>query len=267
MTATTTEAARPGVAPTRNEGRTSRISMTTLIRVELRKLADTRAGMWLLIIIAVASAATAVILLTAGDPPEQTYYNFFTFGLLPAAILLPVLGILSMTGEWTQRTALSTFTLVPARGRVLTAKLVAGLIVAVLATVAAAATGALGNLVAIALDGDGTWSMDETVPWQGLLLAVLYVLMGSAFGALLMNSAVAIVLFFAVPLVWSILAEMITGLTKTMSWFDINTTTEPLGGGDALTSGEWQKLGVAATVWVVLPLILGLIRMLRREVS
>jgi hypothetical protein len=97
-------------------------------------------------------------------------------------------------------------------------------------------------------------------------LQVLYVLMGSAFGALLMNSPVAIVTFFALPTVWTILGETIKALRTAAGWLDINQTTAPLT-TDAMTSGQWGRLGVSAAVWVLLPLIAGTVRVLRREVS
>src|SRR5690349_18996390 len=97
----------PGVASGRPRSRTG-ISLLTLTRVELRKLADTRSGLWLLIAIALAAAGTAAILLTAGDAGEQNFAGLFVFGLVPGSVLLPVLGILSMTSEWSQRTALTT---------------------------------------------------------------------------------------------------------------------------------------------------------------
>jgi ABC-2 type transport system permease protein len=36
---------------------------------------------------------------------------------------------------------------------------------------------------------------------------------------------------------------------------------------DALTGGQWARLGVVAAIWVLIPLILGTIRALRREVA
>jgi hypothetical protein len=44
----------------------------------------------------------------------------------PATVLLPIVGILPVSSEWSQRTALITFTLVPRPMQVLVAKLVAG---------------------------------------------------------------------------------------------------------------------------------------------
>jgi hypothetical protein len=246
--------------------RTTAPAMWRLTVVELRKLADTRAGLWMLIVIGVAAAGTVVLLLTAGDPPEQTFAQFFSFGLLPASVLLPVLGILSMTGEWSQRTALTTFALVPQRGRVLTAKLTAAVLIAVLSTAVTGLLAVAGNLVAIALDGDGSWKIEAAMIGRFLVLEVLLVVMGSAFGALLLNSPLAIVLYFAVPTLWTVLGELVKWLHTAAEWLDINVTMEPLTAVD-MTSGQWARLGTSAALWVALPLILGTVRMLRREVS
>ena len=40
-------------------------------------------------------------------------------------IILPMIAILSVTSEWSQRSGLTTFTLVPHRGRVILAKAIA----------------------------------------------------------------------------------------------------------------------------------------------
>jgi ABC-2 type transport system permease protein len=255
-------AVTPGVPPQAGP----KVPMLRLAVVELRKLADTRAGLWLLIVIALASVATGVILLLAGPAQEQTFAGFFGFAQLPAGVLLPVLGILSMTGEWTQRTALTTFALVPQRGRVFTAKLLAAVVIAVLAAAATLAFAAASNLVALAGDGNGSWTIGWRVVLQCLVLQVLFVLMGSAFGALLMNTPLSIVAFFALPMVWTILGETIRSLRTAAGWLDINATTTPLTDG-AMTGGQWARLGVSCAVWIVVPLVAGAARVLRREVA
>ena len=63
----------------------------------------------------------------------------------PQGFLLPVLGILLVTSEWTQRTALVSFTLMPVRGRVLVAKVLAALIAGLAAIVLAMAVAALAT--------------------------------------------------------------------------------------------------------------------------
>ena len=246
--------------------RTKKTGFARLTLIELRKLADTRSGLWLLIVIALAAVGAAVLQLIFAERADLTFSSFYLIGLLPAGVLLPVLGILSMTGEWSQRTALTTFTLVPARGRVLAAKVAAGVLIAVAVTALTAAFAAIVNVVGIALDGDGSWQFTASLAARSLLAQVLFVLMGLGFGALLQNSPLAIVLFFAIPTAWGILGATVKGMQKAVEWLDLSQASAPLTEA-AMTNGQWSRLAVAAAIWVVLPLALGAVRVIRREVS
>src|SRR3954452_15235772 len=112
--------------------------MTTarLTAVELRKATDTRAGFWLQLATAGITLAAAVILLMI-DKSGTTLQDVLSVAVQPAGVLLPIVGILLVTSEWSQRTALITFTLVPERLPVLAAKLVASVLIALAATLAA----------------------------------------------------------------------------------------------------------------------------------
>ena len=94
------------------------IPLSRIVSVELRKSFDTRSGFWLLASIAIASLlATAGVVIWAAR--DQLTYSTFTLAIgFPMAVILPVIAILSVTAEWTQRSGLTTFTLVPHRGRV-----------------------------------------------------------------------------------------------------------------------------------------------------
>jgi len=265
MSTTTTAPSTPA-APAAELSRTKRAGLARLTLIELRKLADTRSGLWLLIVIALGAAGTAAISLGFAPAQEQNLAALFAFGLLPSGVLLPVLGILSMTSEWSQRTAVTTFTLVPARGRVIAAKLAAGVLIALAATVVTLAIAALANLIALGVGGDGSWRLDAALIVQGALMEVIFVLMGIGFGALLLNSPLAIVLYFAIPTLWTILGESIKSLHTAAGWLDLNQTTLPLS-ETGMTGAEYGRLGVSVVLWVVLPLVVGAARVLRREVS
>lgn len=86
-------------------------ALRRLVLVELRKSADTRAGRWLLGTLAAIAIAGVVLLLIFGKAGDQDFGGFVFTAQLPLGLLLPVLGILSMTSEWSQRTALATFAL------------------------------------------------------------------------------------------------------------------------------------------------------------
>ena len=61
------------------------VPLGRLTLVELRKLADTRAGLWLLIVIGLATVGTSAIMLGFSTDAEQTFEGFYGFGLLPSA--------------------------------------------------------------------------------------------------------------------------------------------------------------------------------------
>ncbi|GAA4723809.1 ABC transporter permease [Phytohabitans rumicis] len=241
--------------------------MTTLTMVELRKMADTRAGFWLLAVVALAYAALVTVIIFVADAPDLTFQSLFQATLLPSGILLPVLGILSVTSEWTQRGALTTFTLVPERWRVAAAKLLAAAVLAALSVAAGLVFAAVGNLVGMAVaDGDGSWHLGASALGGAVLFQVINVVMGVAFGMLLMNSALAIVMFFVLPSIWGVLTGMIGALRTPAEWLELSVTMQPLA-EDTMTGSGWAKLGTSVGVWVLLPLAAGLIRLMRREVS
>lgn len=242
-------------------------SIPRLTTVEIRKMADTRSGFWLLAVAGLISAGIVALVLAVGEPQELTLESLFVPTLLPLGIFLPVLGILLVTTEWTHRTALTTFALVPRRHRVAAAKLLAALLFTVVCAAVGLAFAAAGNLVGVTLaGGDGSWHLTATDLGKGVLYLVVNVLLGVGFGMLLMNSASAIVLVLVLPLVWSIVAEMVRALKTASAWLDISVTN-----GMLLEAGmggqDWAKLGVSVAVWVLLPLTAGMVRLLRREVS
>lgn len=245
----------------------SGVPMGRLIRVELRKLTDTRAGKWLLIAIAAITVLVVVIALFTAKASELTYDNFTGFAGIPQGILLPVLGILVVTSEWSQRTGLVTFTLVPSRARVLVAKLVATVIMGIIALVIAFSAAALGNLLAMAFRGtDSSWTfgaegfLDINVgQLQGLI-------QGVAFGMLLLNSAAAIVTYFALPIAWSLLFNLVASLRDIAPWVDLGTAQQPLF-AHHMTAENWAQLAVTTLVWIALPLAIGWWRVLRSELK
>ena len=127
-----------------------------LVRVELRKLADTRAGRWLLISIAAITLLVLIIQMAVvlGQDLDVEFLDFLQGMNIPMAILLPVLGVLSVTSEWSQRTAMVTFTLEPSRLRVIAAKFMSILIIAPAALVVGLVLGVLANLLYGVLSGN-----------------------------------------------------------------------------------------------------------------
>jgi ABC-2 type transport system permease protein len=250
-------------AATRDGG----IPFVRLLRTELRKLIDTRASRWLLVAVLTITLVVIGVMLFVVAPKDLTYNKLVDFAQTPEKILLPALGILAMTSEWSQRTGLVTFTLVPRRRRVLLAKFVAtlGLGLTVIAVVFAAC--AVGNLLGAALrQGNGSWSFGMAGFTEITLVQVIGLVEGMAFGMALLVSAAAIVSYYVVPTLCSALFTLTNSLKHAGSWLDLNKAAGNLY-NQAITGTGWLQLAVAAALWILIPLIIGVCRVSRTEVK
>jgi len=232
-----------------------------LTTVELRKMTDTRAGFWLLVSVGLSALALVVLVLAVGKPHDQTFDSMFGACVGIVSVLLPIVGLLLVTGEWSQRTALATFTLVPERGRVVSAKLLAGCALALAAVAGSVAFAAAGNLVA-----GGSWHFTLSHLAEGAAYELFSMLSALALGLLLMHSAAAIVTYFVLPTAIGIVTEVASALHGPAAWFDPNRSTSPLADGTIHGVG-WAHLAVTVAIWVVLPLAVGLLRLRRHELK
>ncbi|KHL15844.1 ABC-2 family transporter [Mumia flava] len=247
------------------------IPFSRIVGVELRKLADTRAGRWLLGAVGVISVVVMVIMLwvIVANDVAVGFKDFLIAMSLPMGVLLPVLGVLSVTSEWSQRTALVTFTLVPHRGRVLAAKVVVGLIVAALAVVVAALAAAIGMVLA-GMAVDTAWNVNPLELLGFFALQALGLLMGITFGALLLSSPAAIVTYFAwafvLPTIFGVATVFISWFGDLQPWIDFNTAQQPLFDG-GWTGEKIGQLATSGTIWLVVPFVFGAMRVMRSEVK
>ena len=241
------------------------VPFSRLIKVELRKMIDTRSGMWLMITMGGVAVIASTIFGVFGHDQDRTFYNFMQFSGAPQGFLLPVLGILLVTQEWSQRTAMVTFTLEPHRSRTLAAKVYAALLLGLGAIVLAFAMAALATLV---FGGDDPWRDFAAIDFLKFgLLQLSGILQGLAFGLLFLNSAAAIVTYFVLPTVFSIVANVWSFLADKAPWVDLGTAQNALFDSGNLTGKEWTQLAVTTFIWVVVPFVAGLWRMLRAEVK
>jgi len=250
-----------------------RIPLSRVTSVELRKMFDTRSGFWLMASIAIASVlATAAVIAFAPDD-ELTYSTFGTAIGFPIAVILPMIAILSVTSEWSQRSGLTTFTLVPHRGRVIAAKAIAAVAVAVGSMLLALPIGALGNVVGTAITGTPqVWDVSPVDVSYIVLGNVLGLLSGFTLGLLIRSSAGAIVAYFVYSLVLPSIAEVLAAnqrwFTDLRPWVDVNYAQGALFSFDgSLTGDQWAQLGVTGAVWLLVPMVIGLRLVLRSEVK
>jgi len=235
-----------------------------LVSVELRKMVNTRAGFWLQIATVALTAAVVIARRVFGEGGDHTFAGVLDVGLQPAAVLLPITGILLVTSEWSQRTGMITFTLVPVRSRILGAKVTASLILALATLVMVVAIVAAGVLVA-SPGADGTWSDAATLIGQSAVFLTTGMVVGVAFGAVLLASAPAIVALFALPITWTAVASL-SVFAGVAPWLDTRLALAPLH-EEVLSATQWAQAGTALALWMLLPLALGAWRITRREVA
>lgn len=250
--------------------RSTPTSLATLSAVELRKAVDTRSGRWLLIVVGILALGAAAIGAFAVPADTRTFDTLSRLTFNFVGLVLPVVGILMMTSDWSQRSALTTFALTPRRSRVLVAKLVGALAIAVAGWAVAFVAAVLGTAVATrpaGFPGELVWGLTAGRVLEPLLWMVLTTMLGVAFGLAFLTSAAAIVLTFVLPLVWTILASLVTVLREHVQpWLDTNTSWNHLLNND-LSGQHWAQIATTAAVWVLLPGVIGAYRMLTREVS
>jgi ABC-type transport system involved in multi-copper enzyme maturation permease subunit len=206
-----------------------------------------------------------------GNDLHPKFVSFLEGMNTPMGILLPVLGVLSITSEWSQRTAMVTFTLEPSRVRVVLAKMVSLLLLSVVALVLGILLGTLANVLYGAFSGN-------TLVWGnvGKLIFVYFVNyllgMGSGFalGALFLNSPAGIVVYFVysfvLPIPFAIGAALMDWFNSLRPWIDFGFAQTPLTDG-TIVGKEWAHLLTSGLIWLGLPLAIGIWRIRRAEVK
>jgi ABC-type transport system involved in multi-copper enzyme maturation permease subunit len=252
---------------------TTALPFGRLVRVELRKMADTRAGRWLLISIAAVTALVLAIQLAVviSNDIRVDFRDFMIAMNTPMGVLLPVLGIMSVTSEWSQRTAMVTFSLEPSRARVVLAKFASTMLIAVVAVVIGLALSVAANLLYGALsDSPVVWDIEALDLVFYFLLHVIGMATGFAFGTLFLHTAVAIVVYFVysfvLPGLFQLGAQLMGWFADIQPWIDFAAAQNPLIAGD-VDGEQWAQLGVSGLIWLGLPLAVGLWRVLRAEVK
>ncbi|WP_417510139.1 ABC transporter permease [Microbacterium sp.] len=193
----------------------SRLTFPRLLRSEWIKLSTLRSTWWAigisaLLTIGIALIAAASLKDVVGFEPIQAVVSPMQFTMLLAGIL----GVISVTGEYSTGMIRSTFTAQPVRGAVLAAKAVVIAIVLFISSLIIFFTAALAVTPFFA-DGDIPFAWDDaaksTLPILAASISMaVCALIGLAFGFLLRSGAGAIAatvgLLFVLPLIASLFA-------------------------------------------------------------
>lgn len=253
---------------------TARVPFSRLVKVEWRKMFDTRGGFWLLLATGILLAiVVGLVLLVLGLENESASANDWSQILtLPLSILLPVFPILTVTTEWTQRSGLVTFSLEPNRVRVLLAKFGAVVLFALATIAVAIAVGAVANVVGASITGtDVRWELQADTLVLLVVSQLLYFTMAFGLAMVFLNTPGAIAVFYVVALilplmVYSILYSIFDWAQSLIPWIDLQYAFGPfLDPNDSVGALDAARLAVAIVIWIVTPLALGLARVLRSE--
>jgi ABC-type transport system involved in multi-copper enzyme maturation permease subunit len=173
-----------------------------------------------------------------------------------------VVAILMLTGEWSQRSVITTFTQEPRRIRVLNAKLAASLALGGGAAVFGGVVTAAGLGLASASGRPLEANLTVGAITGYLLFVLLNVLAGVALGALLQSSATAIAASFALPAAFALLGA---ASTLVSDWIDMSTTFNWVL--ENKWGGHVPQISVSVLFWVAVPLAAGVGRTIRRDVT
>lgn len=247
------------------EGPSRTVPFTRLVTVEMRKLADTRTALVLLTLLVLSAIGAMIVNARYFTQGVQDVQDVATSSAPMLGLLLPVLGIVSVTSEWSKRTTLTTFALEPRRWRVLVAKAVSGTVVAVATSSLMIAVAYPTTAVVAAVRGtEAHFALDPVALAGWTATNVLFTLCGIALGSMLLNAAASIVVYFVASIAWGFIG--LTGdLGSTLAgWLDLNVTAVPLADGE-MSADATGPLLASIGLWVAAPFLLGVLRVSRME--
>ncbi len=175
---------RPAAAPV---ARKTGPSFPALTALEVRKSLSTRSGKSVAALAALVGPLGVLLATTTSGGGVVAAMALGIMGMLIALVLL-ALGVLSTAGEWTHKSVLTTYLLVPQRGRVLAAKATA---MAALGLVLSAVGVGLAVATLATVTPDVTWSATGQAVTAVIASGAAFAVIGAGIGAAVGNSAAA----------------------------------------------------------------------------
>lgn len=242
-----------------------RLSFARVVRSEWIKLASLRSTWWSIGIVAILTIGIAALIASTiddGFPAILAVVSPIQFTMLLAGIL----GVISITGEYSTGMIRSTLTAEPRRGAVLAAK---AIVVATLMFVASFAIFVVAALVVTLIVGavgvELPWGEFEGL-WQPILAAsfsmAVFALIGLGFGFVIRSGAGAIAATIGVLFVLPLIISIFAGIDG-FQWISDLGDYLPMSAAQSLITpqSEWGLSAPAAFVtlcgWVVAALVAG----------
>lgn len=272
MTTQTAAAAEAAPVASTRPASAYRLSFGRMLRSEWIKLATLRSTWWSIGIVGVLTVGIALMVASAlGEAPGFPGIQAVVLPIQFTMLLAGILGVISVTGEYSTGMIRSTLTAVPRRGGVLAAKAVVMAVVMFIASLMIFFAAALAVSPILA---DSPSALDWS-DFEGTILPILaasasmavFSLIGVAIGFVLRSGAGAIAatvgLLFVLPIVtqmfsmageaWQWVTDLAVYLPSSAAQFAIIPNAEaPLDGTGAwLTLGAWV-VGTMLAAWAVL---------------
>lgn len=238
------------------------IPFSRLLRAEWAKATDTRAARWLLGLVALSMVALVAVAIAVPERFDQSYAGYLEAASIGQVIFMPLVALLMLTSEWSQRSIMTTFTQEPRRIRVVNAKLVVSLMLGGGAALLGGVVAAAGLGIAAASGRALEANIGVGIIAGYLVYLLLNVLAGAAFGASLQNSATAIGGYFALNVAVALLGDIFNVIGN---WVDTETIWQWVLDND--WGGHVPQISFTVLLWVAAPLAVGVVRTMRRDVG
>lgn len=237
-----------------------RLGMLMRIRIELRKLVDTRSSRAILL----TTFVTMVIFgggiqLLTGKPDE--FSSLIQHAAVPLIYLFPAVGLLTAAGEWQHGTASWTYCLDPHRSAVLLAKHGAALLMSFAGVILMV----LVCLVLGPLSGTALPGVEQAFPVVGrtVLSVVAMTLLGIGLGSALLQPVLGLAIFLIAPQLLPQLIALIPAISGLAPYVNINGVLIGILLGQH--HGELMQRLSALVLWIVVPVLIGFWRNSRRS--
>lgn len=240
--------------------------------IDLRSYLDTRGAAIMLTLSVLALVAFAALggLIQPYVMPEGTSDVEFTFIVmsLPLSLIIPVITVLIMAGEWSDRSIQNTFLQRPGRLAVLGSKAIASVVVSVVLMALSVGLAAAATWIGGELMGEGAvFSSFRSLLTTQLLTVASTLVFALAMGVLLQSTVVSLVVAIGLPFIvgtagaiaMAFGSELLTDIVRAV---DLTTAASLLGQGEA---GAFELLPLLLLVLV--PTAFGTRRWMMREVG
>jgi hypothetical protein len=233
-----------------------------VILAELRKSVSTRVRRCLLVASGVVGLLSAGLVAFTGPADDHTFATISFYTQSAISLPLPFVSVLLMTQDFGLRPRSPTSTSGVSRSALITAKLLASMIIAVTAAFGGVLISVLATSAAARAPGNGQWEATGMIILGSVLVQLIAQLIGAGWGLLLGSSALAIAADVVVPLGLWIVTGAVPGLQGIQAWLTPFASVRNLLAGQ-MGAQQWAQVAITVLVWVVTLNAAGILRVSR----